>query len=338
MGKSICLCLWTFWIIYHYQEVFRFIGYRHLVSQAYPGTDTQIAGFISQKDVNGEVITVDQPMSTSGGYGKPDLMSLKGKARRQAQTLGRYITLDDYKNGVDTEPYVDKFVVKDWKSPSYVNLPYLVKIWALNHSGDNLNQIDINTLKSKFYAKGVTDVEIIYMETSKVKIRIDINLCLKVSSESNQALIRDAVKGGMQELLNYNNSEYGQNIYLINLEASAKSISSYIKSAHVNMYIGSEVNILDYQGYEDLDLSSIDIYHGMPMSDLKAEVDKVHKIVDHGLVEVSDDYNIGTVETYKDLSVITWKEVGDISLDDIEFPDIYRINVTSTQEDSEVEL
>ena len=305
---------------------------------AIPGTDSEILRFITFKDNNKSNITVYQREATSGAYDLPDLQSLKPLARRQTQNLGRYITIDDYKNGVATEPYVFRSVVKDWKSPSYVSLPYQVKIWAINEQGTNLSSTDIKSLKSKFYSKGVTDIEILYMLTNFVKVRIDVELVLKVSTEANQESLRSLVKDYLTDMLDYLNLDYGEHISLMLLDSQVKSISSYIKYANINLYVGDTQSIEQYAGYSDSGVSSIQITSSMSVREKQEAVQKVHDKIDYGLIEVADDYNINELSKVQDLEVITWKEVGDVVLDEVEFPYIYQINITSTQEDSGVEL
>lgn len=304
---------------------------------ATPGTDTEIDRFISFTDGD-NTITVYQEEATTGAYSIPNLSELKPLARRQAQNLDRYITIDDFKNGTATEPYIFRYVVKDWKSPTYVNLPYQVKIWAVNFDGGNLGNQDIQTLKNKFYSKGVTDIEIVYVLTNFVKIRIDVVLLLKVSTEANQESLRNSVKTYLEELLEYSTLNYGQKISLMMLDSQIRSVSSYIKSPNVSLFTGETKNITEYSGYASSGVSSIEIRHNMTNSEKLQKIESAKKLINTDLVEISEEYNINTLSSVTELEVIEWKEVGDVVLDEIEFPKIYEINVTSTQEDSGVEI
>lgn len=305
------------------------------------GEKSQIVRFISFKDNNGNSLTVSQTKDTYGAYNIPDLQSLKPIARRQAQNIGRYITIDDYKNGVASEPYIFRYVVKDWKSPSYVSLPYQVKIWAIDETGHDLGSQDIQTLKKKFYNKGVTDIEIVYMLTKFIKIRIDVNLVLKVSTEANQESLRHLVKDSLEEMFDYLNLNYGEHISLMMLDSQIRSMSSYIKTAYVNLYQGETDLLTNLTGYSDSGISDIVITQNMSESEKETAIDKINAIVrtlSGGVSEVSNDYVTQTISSANQLEVVTWKEVGDVVLDEIEFPLIYEINVTSTQEDSGVEI
>ena len=304
---------------------------------ATPGTDSSIDRFLSFKpeDIN---ITVSQEEVTSGAYSIPKLKTLVPLARRQAQNIGRYITIDDFKNGVSTEPYVFKSVTKDWKSPNYVSIPYQVRVWAVDFNGNNLNSININTLKEKFYKKGVTDIEIVYMNTDFVKIRIDVNLHLKVSTETNQEIIRESVRTYLEDYFSYLNLDYGYKISLLMLDSQIRSVSSYIRTSDLNIYRGKVSSLMNYSGYTYDKFSSITITNNMSYQEKLDEIEKVRNIVNSDFVELSSDINIETLSSVLELEVIEWKEIGDIVLDEVEFPKIYQINVSSTQEDSGVEL
>lgn len=190
---------------------------------------------ISSKDINKNLIQdITNPISTYGAYNTPNLQELKILARRQAQNIDRYITLEDYENGVATEPYIMRYVVKDWKSPHYVNVPYEVYVWAVDWSGNNLGSQDIETLKSKFRKKGVTDVSVVYQLTRFVDISIDVSLSLKATNEASANKIKDIVVENLELMFNKDDLKYGQYISIAMLQSQIMAMSPYIREVKIN--------------------------------------------------------------------------------------------------------
>lgn len=173
---------------------------------------------------------IENKARTYGAYDIPDLTDLKILARRQAQNMDRYITLEDFENGVATEPYVMRYIVKDWKSKEYVQEPYKVRIWAVDWSGNNLGNLDIETLKNKFKDKASCTVEVEYMFTKRVPIDINVHLNLKTSTEANATKIRDLVREDLEQYFQSDNLEFGQSISLNKLESRILALSNYIRS------------------------------------------------------------------------------------------------------------
>jgi len=300
---------------------------------AVPGTPTEIVRFEKvPRDLG--LAEVIQEESTANAYDQPDLLKLKPIVRREAQTLGRYITIDDYRNGVDGEPYIFWSVVKDWKTPKYVSIPYQVKVWALDENAKNLNTQSIKTLKDKLYAKGVTDIEVIYVVTQFVKVRFDVDLILQTSSESNSKAIRSSVYSQLSEMWQVGNLYYGYKFSYSYIISQILEVSSYIKDVSLLMYRGEVINITNSPVYEEFNIPSIDTDTTLTIEE---KIEKVKELVNTDQREISNDYPT-TITSVNELEVITWVVSSEIALDEIEYPEIYRLTVTSTSQDSKVSL
>lgn len=212
------------------------ITIKYLVSKGLAGVvEPNTIKEIYSKDINRNLIKdISNPISTYGAYEAPNLQELKIVARRQAQNMDRYITLEDYENGVATEPYIMRYVVKDWKSPHYVNVPYTVYVWAVDWSGNNLGSQDIETLKSKFRKKGVTDVSVEYQLTRFVDIPIEVVLAMKATNEASANRIKDIVTENLELMFNKDDLKYGQYISISMLQSQIMAMSPYIKEVRIN--------------------------------------------------------------------------------------------------------
>ena len=303
---------------------------------AYPGTDSEINRFTAWS-LDNNTVTVVQTEATAGSYSIPKLRLLKPYARRQAQTLGRYITIDDYKNGVATEPYIFRSVVKDWKSPHYVTLPYQVHIWAVPYTMQNLNSTNITTLKEKLYKKGVVDVRIIYETTQFIKIRIDIELILRTLTEANQEALRTKVLETLQEQYAYENLDYGYSLSLSFLHSQIRAMSSYIKDINLKFFIGATYPLDEYEDFESLS-ESYSITHNMTDSAKTEVVKNIASEIKSDFTELASDYTITTLTSISDLEFVVWSECSDLVLDEVEFPNFYQFNISSTLYDKGVEL
>ena len=295
-------------------------------------------------DWSNKPITVTNLTKTYGAYDTPDLSKLKVLARRQAQTLGRYITLDDYKNGVDTEPYVFKSVVKDWKSRQYVASPYIVKVWAVDTSNKDLGEQDVKALRTKLMSKGTTDIDVQYMPTDFVKIRMDISLELKVSTSSNMTSLENLARNYVDELYSLGNLDYAYRISILNLASGIRGLSSYIRSVDVKLYTASiegltssSYNVSSMVEALNVIASESGVSSEAYQNALSEYIDEVTDMVKSDYTEL-EAYDRNDITSLSDLNVITWNLSGDIALDEIEFPVIYQVNVKSYIEGESYDL
>lgn len=176
-----------------------------------------------------EISSVSNLTPTYGAYDEPDLERLKILARRQARTMGRYITLDDYKIGVETEPYIRQCIVADWKTRDLVEEPYIVKVWAVDWSGQSLGKVQKQELIDKLESKGVSTIRVEVQDTNIIKYNIHVKLILRTQSVSEAQSICELVRDKL--MLNYNlsNMSYGGSISLSILDSRIRAMSSYIK-------------------------------------------------------------------------------------------------------------
>lgn len=192
------------------------------------------------------LISISNPNRTYGAWDEVDLNKAKILARRQARTMGRYITLDDFKNGVETEPYVKGCVVKDWRVDETIQEPYVVKIWAVDWSGESLGEIDKSTLYKKLVDKGVTDVAIRLQDVEYIYFDLDIDLYLKTSKENEAMRIREDVEGYLWNTYQVRNMNFGSCISISMLNSRIKSLSPYIKEVVIRSPY-SDVDTTDIQ-------------------------------------------------------------------------------------------
>jgi hypothetical protein len=183
-----------------------------------------------------EMSSISNSINTYGAYNEPtidDLKRMKILARRQARTMGRYITLDDYLNGVETEPYIHKCKVADWKTLELVTEPYKVKIWAVDWLGNSLGEQDKATLLSKFESSGVSTVNVEVATTEVVEFDIHVQITLRTKSSTEAQKVCDTVKDQLLEYYSLDNMDYGSNISISLIYSRVKVMSSYIKDVLV---------------------------------------------------------------------------------------------------------
>ncbi len=188
-------------------------------------------------------VYIGNPEATYGAADEPNLQSLKLLARRNARTMDRFITLDDYKTGVDTEPYVFQSVVKDWKYKEFVTDPYLVKIWAVDHSGNSLGSENIKTLEKKLYEKGDIEVTVEVKTTEIISYDIVVDIIVNSRSYEEREKVRQQVQSELEEYYKLENMSYGQNISYSLLASRVRAVSPliadvWVKSPSADVLVG----------------------------------------------------------------------------------------------------
>lgn len=163
-----------------------------------------------------------------------DLLNLKALAREQAITMGRYITLEDFKNGVDTAPYVYKSIVKDWKYPEYVDEPYVVKIWAVDRYGYTLGEEEKKLLLNKLYAKCNVAMDIQIIDVKNIDFDIDIDIVVSSRTENEANTIKNNLIVYLKNLYMPTNLDFGENISYALLDSRVRAFSDSIRDCKVN--------------------------------------------------------------------------------------------------------
>lgn len=209
-----------------------------------------------------QMLTVSNTTDTYGAYNEPtieDLKRMKILARRQARTLGRYITLDDYRNGVETEPYIRKCLVADWKTLDLVQEPYKVKVWAVDWYGESLGKQNIESLKAKFNDKGVSTVRVEVIPTDIIKFNITAQVILRTKSSTDAQKICDMIRENLQEQYNLDAMEYGGHISLSLLHSRIKVMSPYIKDVWVQSPVDDiEVGLTQFPKLNMVTIEAVD--------------------------------------------------------------------------------
>ena len=185
-----------------------------------------------------DVVRVYNTTQTYGATDEPegdDLQGMKLLARRKAVTMGRYITLEDYKQGVDEEPCVFQSVVKDWKYPEYVNQPYLVKIWAVDTMGNSIGQEYRKIILDKLYSKCDADMTIEFSDVENVNFDLSADVILSVRTNSEKEKIKQEITDYLNRTYRPENMSFGENISYSILTSRIKAVSPYVKDVLVTV-------------------------------------------------------------------------------------------------------
>lgn len=179
-------------------------------------------------DIDG-VSDITNVFSTGGAADDINLDRLKILAREKAITMDRYITLEDYKNGVETENYVKDCVVKDWKYPKYVDKPYVVKVWAVDASGQSVNNEIAKSIITKLESKGVVDVSIEVMPVEIVEFNVEANVTVNVQKNSEKDRVREAIEKEMKIFFQPDSMRFGYYMTYADIRNTIMASSNKIK-------------------------------------------------------------------------------------------------------------
>ena len=192
------------------------------------------AGSLDRIDISLNGLTnVINDIDTYGGADEPDLNRLKLLARQHAVTMDRYITLADYEYAVNSEPYVFKSIVKDWKYPEYVKEPYIVRVWAVDFSGKSLGEENIKTLKDKLLKKGNLEVSVEVANVVTVNFDIDAEVTLRTRTEEEKEQVIESIKNYMYKVYSLGEMEFGKRISYSLMLSYLRASSPYIKDVYL---------------------------------------------------------------------------------------------------------
>lgn len=189
--------------------------------------------------VNMDIADVQRIYNTTKSYGAVDnpssldLQNMKVLARRNAITMGRYITLEDFELGVYKQPYVYTAVVKDWKYPDYVNTPYTVKVWAVDYNGDSLGELKKQELKNHLESKAIADVSVEIIEVVNVNFDIEAKIVVQAADLNSREKIRQDVQNYITMLYRAENMSFGDRISYSLLNSRILAYSDAIKDVQV---------------------------------------------------------------------------------------------------------
>lgn len=162
-----------------------------------------------------------------------DLQNMKVLARRNAVTMGRYITLEDFETAVYEQSYVFQAVVKDWKYSDYVSEPYVVKVWAVNTLGESLGELTREKLKKELMSKAIADVTVQVLEVESIDFNIDVDVVLSVDNETAKERLRTEIISFLNTTYRAENMSFGENISYSLMTSRIKAYSPYIKDVIV---------------------------------------------------------------------------------------------------------
>ena len=147
--------------------------------------------------------------------------------------MDRYITLEDYKNAVDSEPYVFRSVVKDWKYPEFVDSPYLVKVWVVDSLGQSLRGEYASRLRQKLLEKGNVEVDVEIQNTETISFDIEANVILLARRSEDRESIRQTIIDYLRRTYSTERQDFGSRISYSVMTSRILSISQYIKDVLV---------------------------------------------------------------------------------------------------------
>ena len=162
-----------------------------------------------------------------------DLQNMKVLARRNAITMDRYITLEDFETAVYEQPYVFQAVVKDWKYSDYVTEPYIVKVWAVNTLGESLGELTREKLKKELMSKAIADVTVHVLEVESVDFNIDVDVVLSLDNETARERLRSEIASYLYMTYRAENMSFGRDISYSLMTSRVKAYSPYIKDVVV---------------------------------------------------------------------------------------------------------
>ena len=209
---------------------------------------------VEGNSMSNKFITYNIDNSTGGSSGIPlDLM--KSNAISRVKTMGRLVTLKDYKSYLECYPGVCKSQVLDWSiSESYVEKPYVVDVYIVPNEGIELS----DSFKDKIY-KDIKEKNVV---TTEVRIKtpnyVDLNLDIKVlvNSNVNQLdIIRKNIISSLKDKFNISNCKFGQTIWIDEIRTHILKLSDYI----VNIIIDSPTKDIILKKNEFIRLNSLDI-------------------------------------------------------------------------------
>lgn len=192
------------------------------------------ADVLNQIDIDrGDIENVTNTFGTFGASNGPDLFRMKVLARRNAITMDRYITLEDYQTAVESEPYVYRSVVKDWKYPDFVEQPYLVRVWAVDYTGHYIGDEYAKQLRDKLLSKGNVGVDVEVMSPTINQFNIEANVILLSKAKSDRELIRENIIDYLRNAYSMDNQDFGARVSYSVLVSRIKSVHSAIKDVLV---------------------------------------------------------------------------------------------------------
>lgn len=196
------------------------------------GMDTIDTINMNLQDVQ-RIYNTTKSYDASDSPSSADLQNMKVLARRNAVTMGRYITLEDFETAVYEQSYVFQAVVKDWKYSDYVNEPYVVKVWAVNTLGESLGELTREKLKKELMSKAIADVTVQVLEVESVDFNIDVDVVLSVDNETAKERLRTEIISFLNTTYRAENMSFGENISYSLMTSRIKAYSPYIKDVVV---------------------------------------------------------------------------------------------------------
>lgn len=180
-----------------------------------------------------ELLYISNTTKTYGAADDIDLSKAKILARRQAQTMGRYITLDDYGVAVSSEPYIKYSVVKDWKTKDLVEEPYKIKVWAVDMNGCNLGSQDKAALVKKLEEKGVSSVDVEVVDAEILDFDIHVQVILRTSSVDEAQKISNEIWQGLNEYYCIERLGFGDRVSISLMHSRVMEMSSYVRDVNI---------------------------------------------------------------------------------------------------------
>lgn len=200
----------------------------------------------------------------TGGASAPSIYDIVVGAKNNFKSMGRYVTLQDYKEAVESEPSVFKAIVNDWNSENtFVPSPYMVIAKIISKDGATFEETYLNNFAERINSKGVCAVKF-FAEQAEVK-PFDINL--QFTAISSDPLFRNSLVKKVKEALidnfKYGRLEFGQTVTQADIRDVVLAQSSLIRDVEITYPNGPVmVNQDVYPCCGEVNVSIVGDYYG----------------------------------------------------------------------------
>lgn len=204
---------------------------------SYVESDVEVKNFTANgRDFNkNQNLICYNPQATYGALDEEDLILAKSKARNLLKTMDRYVTLADYKAGIDAAPWVLKSKVSDWLSDDdLVFIPHYVKAWLVNNTGTKVPQAQLDEFEKEIYSKAIAGTQIEFLNAEYVDIPIKVKFTLVGKGVYRDDVLKQ-VEDALNEYYKISNCYFGQDVTIAEVAQIVKQTNSDIRSVRVYM-------------------------------------------------------------------------------------------------------
>lgn len=164
------------------------------------------------EDVRGE-LTITNTTVAGGGSEPEDIDVAKRNAQIYVKTMDTLVTLEDYKNMIETHPTVLKCIALDWNyAVSGLDQGYIINVYVVPTEGNVVEETYKQRIIDYINPKRMTGVRVNVMEATYVEVNVGVTVYVKARS-----LFKDRVKNSAQakllEVFEQAGIEFGEPMY-----------------------------------------------------------------------------------------------------------------------------